>query len=215
MAGGRGKRLKPLTNDTPKPLLKVNGRPMLEWIIKRFVDQGFKDIYISIGYLGDSIKRYFRDGKDFGCSIQYINETVPLGTAGALRLLPKQTEDLIVINGDILSSVNYTDLVRYHKNKGAIATVGATTHKVDVPFGVLSIKDYYLVEMDEKPTFNFPIAAGIYVISPQALRGFPKGYLDMPEFIESLSKVAVFPISGDWHDVGRHEDLALVNELSA
>lgn len=211
MAGGRGKRLMPLTNDTPKPMLLVNGKPMLEWIIKRFVDQGFTDFIISLGYLGQKIEEYFGNGKGFGCNIQYVYESSPRGTAGALSLIPAQAEDFIVINGDVLASVNYSDLFRYHRNSGATATIGATTHRVEIPFGVLRVSNYRLDGIDEKPAYDYPIAAGIYVISPKAAKSIPDGYIDMPDFIEQLDSVSVFPISGEWRDVGRPEDLRRAN----
>lgn len=203
----------PLTKDTPKPMLKVNGKPMLEWVIKRFTDQGFKDFTISLGYLGEQIEAYFGDGSEFVCNITYVKESAPLGTAGALSLLPAQDAPVIVINGDVLASVNYKDLFRFHRNHGAMATVGATTHRVEIPFGVLKVKDYRLQAIEEKPSYDYPIAAGIYVLSPEALDCLPSGYVDMPDYIESLPDVSVFPISGEWHDIGTHESLCSMNCL--
>lgn len=194
-------------------MLYVNGKPMLEWIIKRFVDQGFKDFIISIGYLAEQIEGYFENGKKFGCTIKYIWEHSPLGTAGALAMLPLQDESFIVVNGDVLASVNYHDLLRYHQNHHALATVGATTHRVGIPFGVLCVDGCWLKEIQEKPVYDYPIAAGIYVISPSALNGLPKDYINMPDFIGELENVAVFPISGEWYDIGRHEDLCSMNSL--
>ncbi len=208
MAGGRGKRLKPLTDKTPKPMITVNGRPMLEWIIKRFVDQGFTEFVISIGYLGEKIEDYFGDGLRLGCHISYVWESQPLGTAGALRLLKSPGESFIVINADVLTSCNFNDLVRYHTNSGADATIGASTHRIEIPFGVLKVRDYRLTGIDEKPAYEYPIAAGIYVFSPEALKHLPFGKVDMPEFIEAIPDVSVFPISGEWQDIGTHESLA-------
>jgi NDP-sugar pyrophosphorylase family protein len=213
MAGGRGKRLMPLTKDLPKPMIPVNGKPMLEWIIKRFADQGFKDFTISLGYLGEKIEEYFGDGYAFGCTIDYVSEKAPLGTAGALSLLAGTKESFIVINGDVLASVNYRDLLRYHANANALATVGATTHRIEIPFGVLNVKDYRLQGIEEKPTYDYPIAAGIYVFSPEALKHLPDGYVDMPDFIQAIPDVSVFPISGEWHDIGTHEALCSMNSL--
>ncbi len=211
MAGGRGMRLRPYTDETPKPMLKVNDRPMLEWIIKRFVDQGFKEFYITLRYLGHKIEEYFGDGAAFGCSITYIREPIPLGTAGALSLLPEQKEPVIVINGDVLTSANFNDIVRYHVGRKAVATIGASSHRVDVPFGVLNTKDYRLTSIDEKPTYNYQISAGVYVISPEALGLVKEMALDMPQFLEALPDVYVFPISGEWQDIGRPEDLQRAN----
>lgn len=207
MAGGRGKRLRPLTDKTPKPMLPVNGKPILEWIIKRFIDQGFKEFTISLGYLGEVIEDYFGDGLRFGCHISYVWESQPLGTAGALRLLEPQSS-FIVINADVLTSCNFNDLVRYHINSGADATIGAATHRIEIPFGVLRTKNYRLIEIEEKPAYDYPIAAGIYVFSPQALEHLPFGSVDMPEFIEKIPDVSVFPISGEWRDIGTPESLA-------
>ena len=208
MAGGLGKRLRPLTEKTPKPMIPVNGKPMLEWLIKRFIDQGFRDFVISIGYLGEQIEDYFGDGLRLGCHISYVWESQPLGTAGSLRLLSPQCDPIIVINSDVLTSCNFNDLVRYHVNSGADATIGASTHRIEIPFGVLEMRNYRLTNIAEKPAYDYPIAAGIYVFSPQSLEHLPFGKVDMPDFIEKIPDVSVFPISGEWHDIGTHESLA-------
>ena len=216
MAGGDGRRLHPLTLKTPKPMLKVNGRPMLEWVLKRFVTQDITDIFISVRYLGEQIESYFGDGVNFGARIKYLRENDPLGTAGALGLLPAMAEPFIVINGDILTSVNFGDMLRYHETNGAVATVGAAVHSVEVPFGVLNAPDCVLASVEEKPVFSYPISAGVNVFSPEVLRHLRiMGATSMPEFLENLiahgKKIMVFPISGGWLDIGTHENYGAAN----
>ena len=216
MAGGKGLRLRPLTKTTPKPMLPVNGRPMLEWIVKRFVDQGITEIVISINYLGGQIENHFGNGTKFGADITYLRESSPLGTAGALSLLAEPTEPFITINGDILTSVNFNDMLRYHLTNEADITMGATIHSVEIPFGVLKTCDYTLSSIREKPIYNFPISAGINIISPAMLKQLSKlGVVQMPEFIESVmangGKVVAFPISGEWADVGCPSSYEMAN----
>lgn len=207
MAGGEGKRLRPLTEKTPKPMLPINGHPMLHWIVKKFLDQDFQNISISVGYKSEQIKKYF------GHAVGYIQEDSPLGTAGPLGLLPKLKEPIIVVNGDVLTSVDYKAMLRFHKNHNSIMTIGSTTHAVQIPFGVLKMNETNLKKIDEKPQYNFPISAGVYVLSPQALAYLPEGSCDMPDFIQALldanQSVSVFPLSGEWLDVGRPEDYAI------
>lgn len=208
MAGGRGKRLMPMTKDTPKPMLPVNGRPMLEWIIKRFTDQGYGHFIISLGYLGEQIQEYFGDGSKFGCSIRYVREDEPLGTAGALRLIGSLEENFIVANADVLASVDYDAMLRFHRSHESTATIGAATHRVEIPYGVLRVNGSRLEEIEEKPELDFPISAGVYVFSPDAVECLPPhtAYVDMPQFIQLIAafgrEVSVFPIAGSWMDVG-------------
>ena len=213
MAGGKGKRLWPLTRDVPKPMVEVGGKPMLEHIISQFVKQGFSDFHISLNYLGHIIEDYFGDGAMWNCKITYIREEESLGTAGALSLITKPFADpFILINGDILSSVDFCDLLDYHNENQAMATVCARLHRMEVPFGVLQLKEGNLEAIVEKPVYEDLINAGIYVMDPSVLSTIAKARVtDMPTVLQSLvqnrKKVAVFPLRDDWMDVGRLDDL--------
>ena len=213
MAGGKGKRLWPLTRDLPKPMVEVGGKPMLEHIIGQFVKQGFSDFHIALNYLGHIIEDYFGDGEMWNCNITYIREEESLGTAGALSLITKPfTDPFILINGDILSSVDFCDLLDYHTENHATATVCARMHRMEVPFGVIQLKDGNLEAIVEKPVYEDLISAGIYALDPHVLQCITKGRItDMPTVLQSLvqnrRKVAVFPLRDDWMDVGRLDDL--------
>jgi dTDP-glucose pyrophosphorylase len=213
MAGGKGQRLLPLTQDIPKPMVEVSGKPMLEHIIEHFTKQGFSEFYLALNHLGHIIEEYFGDGHKWNCHIHYIRETKPLGTAGALSLIEtKFTEPFIVINGDILTSANFVDLLDYHSGVGSMATVCARAHRMEVPFGVIQIRDGMMQAIVEKPVYEDLVSAGIYVLDPQMLQHLPHGAaMDMPTFLQTLvkhnQKVAVFPLHEDWADVGRHDDL--------
>lgn len=213
MAGGKGKRLMPLTTTIPKPMVEISGRPMLEWIIQRFVNQGFGEFYVTLNHLGHVIEEYFGDGSAFGCRIQYVHEPQPLGTAGSLSLLKQQLrEPFIIINGDIMVSIDFYSIIDYHKTSGAAATVCVHTHRMEVPYGVVKIKNGMLHAIVEKPVHENLISAGIYVMEPDVLRDIPDHTkIDMPNLLGQLiqkdKKVAVFPMREDWLDIGRHDDL--------
>lgn len=213
MAGGKGKRLLPLTRDIPKPMVEVGGKPMLEHIIQQFVKQGFSEFHIAVNYLGHMIEEYFGDGSMWGCHISYIREKESLGTAGALSLLEKPfAHPFVLINGDILTSVDFCDLLEYHITSGGLATVCARMHRMEVPFGVIQLKDGQLEAIVEKPVYENLISAGIYVMQPDVLRYIPKDRItDMPMVLQSIvqdrKQVSVFPLREDWMDVGRLDDL--------
>lgn len=212
MAGGLGERLGALTRDVPKPMLNVGGRPLLETIVRNFVQQGFDNIFISVNYKADVIKDHFADGTAFGANIQYVQETERLGTAGALGLLPT-TPDLpmIVTNGDILTTINYGALLDFHNATPAEATMAVREHKVHVPYGVVSTSDGFLQSIREKPTESWFVSAGIYVIGNSVFDHVVPGVrIDMPTVLErviaSKGRVAVYPIREYWLDIGRLED---------
>ena len=213
MAGGKGKRLLPHTQDIPKPMVDVGGKPMLEHIIHHFTKQGFSHFHLAINHLGHLIESYFGDGSKFDCDISYIRETSPLGTAGALSLLEVSfTEPFIVINGDILTSVDFVALLDYHATTDSMATVCARAHRVEVPFGVIQISEGKMQAIVEKPVYEDLVSAGIYVIDPVALKHMPKAQaVDMPVFLQNLvqhkHQVSVFPLHEEWADVGRPDDL--------
>lgn len=213
MAGGKGKRLMPLTENLPKPMVKVGGKPMLEHIVQQFVRQGFSHFHIAINYLGHIIEEYFGNGEKWNCDISYIREREFLGTAGALSLIDAPfTEPFIVINVDIMTAVDFNHLLDYHLASDSMATVGARAHRVEVPFGVIQIKDGMMQAIVEKPVYEDLVSAGIYVLNPKALSYVPpQQAIDMPELLQILvkdaHKVAIFPLHEEWTDVGRYDDL--------
>ncbi len=213
MAGGLGTRLQPLTNDSPKPMLQVGGKPLLEIILKNFIDYGFVNFYISVQYLPEIIMDYFKDGKNFGVSIQYIHEDQPLGTAGALGLLPKEILDLpiLVMNGDILTSVDFPALLAYHNKYNGSATMCVRDYEFQVPLGVIEGHGSRIHLIKEKPTHKCQVNAGIYVINPDIIKTIPKNQrVDMPDFLSDQiaqdNAVHMFPIHEYWLDIGRLED---------
>ncbi|MCW5236768.1 nucleotidyltransferase family protein [Verminephrobacter eiseniae] len=216
MAGGKGQRLLPITQDLPKPMVPVGGKPILEWILLRLRHYGFREFSFAINYLGHMIEDYFGDGSTFDCRIRYIREKEFLGTAGALSLLPPgDAHPLVVTNGDILSGIDFGHLVDFHAAGGRSATVCARAHRVEVPYGVIQMSDGCLQGIVEKPVHDHLISAGIYVLSPQVLPRIPQGQaLDMPELLLSLidehHKIGVFVLEDEWVDVGRHDDLERV-----
>ena len=218
MAGGFGTRLKPLTNNFPKPLLNVGSKPIMETIIEQFIEFGFHNFFISTHYKSEMIKDYFGDGSKWNVSIQYVNEKKPLGTAGALGLLPKSNSDLpiIMMNGDILTKVNFNKLLEYHNKNIGIATMCLREYDFQVPYGVVEIKKNDVIKIIEKPIHKFFINAGIYVLNPKIIESIKKlDYLDMPTLlekqIENNKKVNSFPIHEYWIDIGRINQLDQAN----
>ena len=213
MAGGRGKRLKPLTNRIPKPMIEVRGKPIIDHIIHRAIDDGFKKFTISVNYLSHIIKNHLGDGNKLGVTIKYIEESEPLGTAGSLSLLSTNPKRNIVIsNGDVLTNINYSDMLEFHTVNQADATMAVSLFEWGNPYGVVTLDGILLKSFEEKPTSNFLVNAGMYVLSPNALSQIPKQqYLDMPFFLDTLKtkgyKVVAFPTHESWLDIGKPEDL--------
>jgi dTDP-glucose pyrophosphorylase len=210
MAGGFGKRLRPLTNDTPKPLLKVGGKPILESILEQFIREGFHNFYISIHYKADMIRRHFGDGSDRGVTIEYIHEKTPLGTAGSLGLLPDNIQNLpiLMMNGDLLTRIDFLELLRFHELKGGDATVCVREYDLQVPYGVIKAEGSLIVSIKEKPKHKFFVNAGIYILDPKILREVDGlSYLDMPQLLErkidGLGQVNMFPMHEYWLDIGQ------------
>ncbi|MGO3915062.1 MAG: nucleotidyltransferase family protein [Pseudoalteromonas sp.] len=213
MAGGFGTRLKPLTDNCPKPMLKVGGKPMLEILINNFKSHGFYKFYISTHYLPDVIMDYFGDGSKFDIEITYVHEEQPLGTGGALSLLPDSlpTEPLIMINGDILTNVDFAKVLDFHVKQKSDATMCVRDYEIKVPFGVIEGEGHEITDIVEKPTYRYFVNAGIYIISNEIIQSLPSNeYLDMPTLFEnkqlSGNKTLKFPIHEYWLDVGRHDD---------
>ena len=213
LAGGKGTRLAPLTDNCPKPMLQVGGKPILEHIVERARGEGIFNLIFSTNYLGNVIEEYFGDGSNFGVKISYLREQEKLGTAGALSLLPeKPNRPIILMNGDILTTSDFDSFFTYHKLHGAQVTVAAINHKVNIPYGVIKVSGQFISELVEKPSENFLCNAGIYAISPEVLNLIPDSqYLNMTDFVdiclEKKIPVAVFPIHEYWSDIGTIDDL--------
>jgi dTDP-glucose pyrophosphorylase len=212
MAGGLGNRLQPLTKDVPKPMLSVGDRPILQTIVESFRGQGFSQFFISLNHLGDVIREHFGDGSRWGAHIEYITEDKPLGTAGALSLLPdKPSRPIIVMNGDILTKVNFRQLVEFHEDHRAQATMCVRDYHVEVPFGVIENDGHRIRGLKEKPTHRFLVNAGIYALDPDALELIPRNeFYDMPSLIDTLvtrgQHACLFQVREYWLDVGRPDD---------
>jgi len=219
MAGGLGTRLRPLTENLPKPLIPVGPRPVLETIIENFADQGFENILLCLNYKGEMIRAHFGDGERFGVHIRYIVEDRRLGTAGALSLLPEPPDEpIIVMNGDLLTKVDFVRLLDFHRRQGFEATMAVREYSHQIPYGVLRIGEDYRIEgLVEKPVERYYVNAGIYVLSPQALRLVPEQkFYDMPSLFQQLMQrrrpVGSFPLRDYWMDIGRLEDLERASE---
>ena len=212
MAGGLGTRLKPLTDECPKSLLKVGGKPILETILESFSSQGFKRIFLSVNFKAEMIRNYFGAGERWGVQIEYLHENTCLGTAGALALLPeKPTSPVIVMNGDLLTRTNFDNLLQFHITQGATATMAVREYDFQVPYGVVQLDGTRINAIEEKPVQKFFVNAGIYALSPEALDYLPAGtFFDMPTLFEHLivadKTTAAYPLREYWLDVGRLEE---------
>lgn len=212
MAGGFGKRLYPLTNNLPKPMLTVGIKPILENIIENFVSQGFRNFYISTFYKSEIIKNHFKDGRHLAANIQYINEEEPLGTAGALWFLKDKIKTpFIVMNGDLLVKINFKHLIDFHLNYNALATMCVRESTYQVPYGVVTMDDVNILKIQEKPTYSYFINAGIYCLNNIVFDFFNKNqYINMPtlfqEIINAGKTVCAFPIHEYWVDIGSMDD---------
>jgi dTDP-glucose pyrophosphorylase len=217
MAGGLGSRLSELTRENPKPMLPVGGRPMLEIVLNRFVLQGFTDIWLAVNYRAEIIEGHFGDGRKYGAQIRYLKEKMRLGTAGALSLLPRDIEGpVIVVNADVMTSVDYAGLVGTHNANGAVATMAVREQEFAVPFGVVVETEGRLMRIEEKPVHRLVVNAGIYVLSPGAVKTIPSDtYYDMPQLFETLvaQKQPVFceRLHGYWLDIGQRADYEEAN----
>jgi dTDP-glucose pyrophosphorylase len=212
MAGGFGTRLRPLTETVPKVMLKVGSRPILETIMMGFIDHGFSEFYISVFYLADQIRNYFGDGSKWGVNIYYVEEQQPLGTGGALSLLPEEiNEPIIMMNGDLLTNVNFNSLLNYHNSKQSMATMCVREYTMEVPYGVIEADNMQITSIVEKPKQHFFVNAGIYVLSPEVFKAIPKSHRqDMPDIFNSLIRmqknVMMYPVHEYWLDIGRLGD---------
>lgn len=217
MAGGLGTRLKELTKETPKPMLNVGARPILETIIRSFAEQGFRTIYLAVNYKADQIEAYFGDGSSFGVSINYLREKLRMGTAGALSLLPSMPDlPIIVTNADLLTKEDYCIMVDRHLQDGADATMGIRKYEVQIPFGVVREHNGRITGIDEKPIQQFVVSAGMYVLSPRMLELVPcDKFFDMPSLFELAVQQGLTArchnVDGYWLDIGRPADFEQAN----
>jgi dTDP-glucose pyrophosphorylase len=213
MAGGRGQRLMPHTENCPKPMLPVGGKPMLEHIIKRAAAEGFHHFILSVHYLGHMIEEHFGTGRAWNVEIEYLREERPLGTAGALSLLARPPEaPFLVTNGDVLTDIRYGELLDFHRHHRAAATMAVRQHEWQHPFGVVKTQGVEIVGFEEKPVLRSHINAGVYVLDPAALGRLEAGKpCDMPMLFERLQqdeqRVIAYPMHEPWLDVGRPDDL--------
>lgn len=219
LAGGLGTRLRPLTFSKPKPLLPIGDRPMIERLIRSLVHQGFCNIYLSINYLGEMIEEYFGDGSRWNCSISYLREDRRLGTAGPLSLLdPDQRLPIIVVNGDLLTTVNFESLLEYHQESGNDFTMGTSESFVEIPFGIVrSDEQGGVLEIVEKPSVPVTVNAGIYILNPEMVQYVPKDReYPMNDYVNDLIvkgfRVSIFPIHEKWIDVGRPDQYKTEHE---
>lgn len=213
MAGGFGTRLYPLTSDCPKPMLKVGDKPILEIILEGFIKSGFHRFFISTHYLPDMIRQHFGDGSKWGVSIRYIHEETPLGTGGALGLLPHDEIDssVLMMNGDLLTTLDYRGLLDFHHEHGGIATMCVRNYEYQIPYGVIQTDGHRVTAMIEKPTQHHFINAGIYALSPALISTVdPHQRIDLPTLLEQQisngKDVTMFPIHEYWLDIGKMDD---------
>ena len=222
MAGGKGRRLMPLTAETPKPMLPINGRPILEHIITKAISEGFKNITISVNYLANIIKDHFGDGSKYGINIDYIQESTPLGTAGSLGLLLKKvkTERILVTNADIISSISYSDFLHESKRTDADGLMAIRIQEWQNPYGVILSEGNKMIGIREKPTYSHKVNAGIYVVNQKLIRLLRTDeYCDMTSLFERginmNMNMRLYPLHENWIDIGRPSDYDIANDKSS
>ena len=213
LAGGRGTRLRPYTTNFPKPLMPVGERPILEIVIRSLRDAGLDDIILTTGYQEGLIRAFFGDGQEFGVRLNYSNERTPLGTAGPLSLIRDELDEtFLVMNGDVLSDVDFTVLREFHRSGGAEATIVVAKRQVNIDFGVVELDDQGgFASWSEKPVIDYLVSAGIYVFEPSALEMLPReGAFDLPDLVQTLHarerRLSVYVHPGYWLDIGRPDD---------
>lgn len=219
MAGGKGMRLRPLTENTPKPLLKVGEKPIIEHNIDRLAKVGIKNIHISVNYLGEQLEAYFKDGNDKQINIKYIWEVKPLGTIGSVLLVDQFNHDeILVMNSDLLTNIDFADFYKSYKVSGADMAVAATPYQVNVPYAVLETNEAQeVLSLKEKPKYTYYSNAGIYILKTSILSMIPKGkFFDITDLMDKVLemdyKIYTYPINGYWLDIGKHEDYTKAQE---
>jgi dTDP-glucose pyrophosphorylase len=212
MAGGEGKRLHPLTENTPKPLLKVGNKPIIEHNIDRLKEKGIGTIHISIKYLGEQLKNYFKDGSEKNLSINYVEETNPLGTIGSMSLVNNYQEDTILLmNSDLLTNIDFTEMYQEFTQQGDDLMVATVPYKVNLPYAVMETNNNKVISFKEKPTYTYQANAGIYILKKELINLIPKNeFFNATDLMEKLlklnKKIGYYPILGYWLDIGQHED---------
>ncbi|MEW6513526.1 MAG: sugar phosphate nucleotidyltransferase [Pseudomonadota bacterium] len=213
LAGGKGQRLRPYTTVLPKPLMPIGDMPILEVVLRQLKRAGISRVTMAVGYLAELLQAFFQDGKRLGLPIDYSMEERPLGTVGPLTLIDGLgDETFVVMNGDTLTTLDYSALIAHHKASGAMATIATYVREVKIDFGVIeSDTDGMITGYVEKPTFDYRVSMGIYVFEPTALRYLKKGeYRDLPDLVKTLvadgQKVSAYPFTGYWLDMGRPDD---------
>jgi dTDP-glucose pyrophosphorylase/CBS domain-containing protein len=217
MAGGRGTRLLPLTEHTPKPMLPLGGKPIMELIINQLREAGIHRVNVTTHYESEKIRSHFGDGQNFGVDLKYVEEERPLGTAGALGLMAVPTAPLLVINGDILTQVDFRAMLEFHREHRADLTLGVRRYDIQVPYGVVECEDMLVRNLTEKPSLSFFVNAGIYLLEPSVHKHIPNGQsFNMTDLIQRLLEegcpVVSFPIREYWLDIGRLSDYELAQE---
>lgn len=222
LAGGKGTRLAPYTTVLPKPLMPIGEMPILEIVIRQLHRHGFDDLTLAVGYLAELLMAYCGDGSKFGVKLDYSREDQPLGTAGPIALVPNLNETFLVMNGDLLTTIDYGAMLKYHRERGALATIACYQRDVKIDLGVIDVDpENWISNYIEKPTYHYTVSMGIYIFEPSILDYIPVNQrLDLPELIlnliEAEKKVNVFNFNGYWLDIGRHDDYErAIEEFSA
>jgi dTDP-glucose pyrophosphorylase len=213
MAGGKGVRLRPITEHMPKPMIPVAGRPILERLVLHLVGCGITRIHISVNYLAEIIVNHFGDGSRFGCEISYLRESEELGTAGALSLLPFVPEEpIMVLNGDLVTQMDFAAMIAFHMASESSATIGHRPYTHQIPFGCLDVLNDRVIAIREKPVLEHRVNAGVYVLSPGVLSLIPRNFYPITELFQQLlergEKIGSYEITSDWIDVGLHTELS-------
>jgi NDP-sugar pyrophosphorylase family protein len=212
LAGGKGTRLAPYTTVLPKPLMPIGEMPILEIVIRQLQRHGFDDLTLAVGYLAELLMAYCGDGSKFNVKLGYSREDQPLGTAGPIALVTGLNDTFLVMNGDLLTTIDYNAMLKYHRERGALATIACYQRDVKIDLGVIEIgADNWVENYIEKPTYHYAVSMGIYIFEPEVLNYItPNQRLDLPELVISLMKegqrVNVFNFDGYWLDIGRHDD---------
>lgn len=216
MAGGKGMRLRPLTKNTPKPMLKVGDKPILQTLIEKFRENGYKNFVICVNYKSNVIKDFFSDGDKFGVKIEYIQEKSRMGTAGALSLFKKKpTEPFFVINGDLLTNLDFEKLLNFHYDQNSEATMCVREYNIESPYGEVKLDNEKIKSIEEKPKHKYYVNAGVYVLEPKCISLIPKKYFDMPSLFKIMIKknknIVSFPLGEYWLDIGKFNDYKKAN----
>jgi NDP-sugar pyrophosphorylase family protein len=212
LAGGKGTRLAPYTTILPKPLMPVGDMPILEIVMRQLEAHGFRSLTLAVGYLAELLMAYCGDGSKFGVALDYSREEQPLGTAGPIALIPNLNETFLVMNGDLLTTIDYSAMLQYHRERGALVTIACYKRDVKIDLGVIEVdSDNWVANYIEKPTYHYDVSMGIYIFEPQILDYIAKNErLDLPDLVLKLlqagKKVNVYHFDGYWLDIGRHDD---------